>query len=140
MVDKLDYALLANRAYPRTKINTTPLDGLDWRSDWTELQAPENTPITGFSAGVYKNGNDIVIAFTGTDELQWMTIWKDWAGGNLPAGFGLPAGQIFQAAELVMQVMADYPGEDINISFTGHSLGGAFSRPWRASPAEVAAP
>jgi hypothetical protein len=64
MIDKLIYAQLSNRAYPRNDDkNRTPLP----TGGWTELQAPGNYSITGFSAGVYQNGNDIVIAFTGTN-------------------------------------------------------------------------
>jgi len=98
MADKFDYALLSGAAYPRTDANKIKLNDpySGWDSDWKELpelQVPGDDPITGFSAGVYQKGNEIVIAFTGTDEK----LWTDFTVANIPAGLGLGSPQILQA-------------------------------------------
>jgi len=56
-----EYAQLANRVYFRTPANRTPVP-----AGWTELQWVPDRALTGFSAGVYRNGSDIVISYTGT--------------------------------------------------------------------------
>lgn len=110
-----DYAQLSGRVYNRTDENRTPVpDG------WTEDTWLIDDPITSFSAGVYSNGNEIVIAFTGTNENI-----SDFTLANIPAGVGLSSAQITQAATLVLDIMAANPGA--TISFTGHSLGGGLA-------------
>jgi hypothetical protein len=116
MTTLLDYAQLSGRVYNRTDENRTPLTG-----GWSELQWLKDNPITGFSAGVYRKGNDVVISFAGTNE----SLLKDFDVANIPAGLGLGSPQIFQAAKLVLDVMAANPGA--SISFTGHSLGGGLA-------------
>ena len=93
MAGKLDYALLSGWAYFRTRENRFE----DGTQGWTELQrVPGNNipddPTTGFSAAAYKNGNEIVIAFAGTNELL-----KDFGLANIPAGLGLGSAQITEA-------------------------------------------
>ena len=55
-----EYAQLSARTYDRTRVNkiTLPADVAEehWQDD----------DLLGFSAGVYKKGNQVVIAFTGT--------------------------------------------------------------------------
>jgi Ca2+-binding RTX toxin-like protein len=111
-----EYAQLSGRVYYRTDENRTPVP-----EGWTEISWLDDDPITGFSAGAYKNGNDIVIAFTGTNE----GYFEDFALANIPAGIGLASPQILQAAGYVLDIMAQNPGA--SISFTGHSLGGGLA-------------
>ena len=81
---------------------------IDWQPDqWT-----------GFSAGVYKNGNNIVISYTGTNDAI-----ADPA--NWTAGLGLPLPQIYDAMAYYFAFRAAYP--TANITFTGHSLGGGLA-------------
>ena len=116
MATLTDYAQISGRVYQRTQNNRM------YRPDgFTELQWLRDDPITGFSAGVYKKGNEIVIGFTGTNE----SLIKDFLVANIPAGAGLGTPQIAQAAKLVLKVMAENPGR--TISFTGHSLGGGLA-------------
>jgi len=107
-----EYAQLANRVYARTAENRTTVP-----IGWTELQWIPDRALTGFSAGVYQNGNDIVISYTGTNEKKV----KDFAVANLPAAGPLPSAQVWEAMELYLEVKRDHPGA--NITFTGHSLG-----------------
>ncbi|MBN9204806.1 calcium-binding protein [Methylibium petroleiphilum] len=107
-----EYAQLANRVYARTAENRTTVP-----IGWIELQWIPDRALTGFSAGVYQNGNDIVISYTGTNENKV----KDFAVANLPAAGLLPSAQVWEAMELYLEVKRDHPGA--NITFTGHSLG-----------------
>lgn len=111
-----EYAQLANRVYKRTDENRTPIpDG------WLELSWTPDRELTGFSAGVYQSGNDIVIAYTGTNQMKV----ADFLVGNIPAGSGLPSAQVWEAMELYLEVKRAHP--EANITFTGHSLGGGLA-------------
>ncbi|MDO4248224.1 MAG: calcium-binding protein, partial [Neisseria sp.] len=111
-----EYAQLSARTYDRTRINKITLP-----QDITEVHWQDDDPETGFSAGVYKKGNQVVIAFTGTNEQ----LIKDFAVANVPAGLGLSSAQITRSAELVLETISKYP--DAELSFTGHSLGGGLA-------------
>jgi hypothetical protein len=115
-MDKLTYAQLSGAAYYRTDENR-----MDAPNGWTELKWVSDGFISGFSAGAYKNGNEIVISFAGTNER----MVKDWVFGNIPAGLGLSAEQIKQAMAFTLDIMRENPGA--SISFTGHSLGGGLA-------------
>ena len=107
-----EYAQLTNRVYNRTRENRTPVP-----IGWTELRwIPDQ--LSGFSAGVYMKGDEIVIAFTGTNEAKV----ADFVLANFPIGLGLPSAQVTEAMVLYLQIKEQYPTAAIN--FTGHSLGG----------------
>lgn len=113
-----EYALLSNSVYNRTEKNrTVVLPSTEWTAERPWIQDLAN----GFSAGVYKKGSDIVIAYTGTNE-KW---FADFALANIPAFTGLPSPQVWEAMKLYLQVVHDNPSA--NITFTGHSLGGGLA-------------
>lgn len=116
MVTDQIYAQLSNRVYTRTDENRTPLP-----AGWSELRYAGNDQVSGFSAGVYQNGNEIVIAYTGTNESQ---VW-DFATTNIPAGVSIPSAQVVEAMMLYIDTKRQYP--EATISFTGHSLGGGLA-------------
>ena len=116
-IDPKTYAQLASRVYDRKDIRNK----MTLPQDFTELGWQDDDPLTGFSAGVYQNGNQIVISFTGTNEKQL----KDFVVANIPSGAGFGSAQITRAAELVLETMRQHP--DAEISFTGHSLGGGLA-------------
>ena len=81
MADKFDYALLSDHVYVHEPENEIKLDG----SGWTELDWVPDHPVTGFSVGAYQKGNEVVIAFTGSNEKLVM----DFLEGNIPAALGV---------------------------------------------------
>lgn len=81
---------------------------------------PDQT--NGFSAGIYKKGSEIVIAFTGTNA----DLLTDFAMGNWPLFTGASASdQLTQAMLLYMDTKIHNTGT--TISFTGHSMGGGLA-------------
>ena len=80
----------------------------------------EHDYTTGFQACVLKNGNNIVIAYAGTDSLMDI-IHSDLAMGlkHLPI-------QNYEAIRLYEKVRQQYPNAEIIL--TGHSLGGSLAQ------------
>ncbi len=116
MATPIEYALLAGASYydARAELNRFPLPQY-----WSVLSRIPQDGLTGFEASAFKKGAEIVIAFTGTDQLS------DWTSANMPLAFGLPSNQLRQAADYYLEVKAANPGA--TISFTGHSLGGGLA-------------
>jgi len=109
MPTKVEYALMSAAVYRSSAEN------LVYLPNWSiELQVPQSG--NNFGANAYKNGNEIVIAFRGTDEMI-----ADFAYANIPAGLGLPSSQVEDALAFYVQVRQQNP--NANITFTGHSLG-----------------
>jgi len=89
MPSNIEYAQLSGSVYTRTRPNRTPIP-----VGWTPLQAIPDT-ITGFAAGVFQKGDDIVIAYTGTNEKQV----RDFLQGNIPAVIGAPSQRTAQRGQ-----------------------------------------
>lgn len=76
---------------------------------------------TGFHAEVLANGNDVIVAYRGTDQPIGIDGINDFA----MAREKIPA-QASDAIKVYDQVKQDYPNSDITV--TGHSLGGSLSQ------------
>lgn len=70
MIELLDFVQIAGRVYQRTLRNRMSVP-----EGYVELQWQRDDSLTGFSAGVYKKGDEIVIGFTGSNE----ELLKDFA-------------------------------------------------------------
>lgn len=76
---------------------------------------------TGFHAEVLSKGNDVIVAYRGTDKIFGQDGRNDFAmnRGKIPA-------QATEAIKLYDQVKQENPNSDITV--TGHSLGGSLSQ------------
>jgi hypothetical protein len=86
MPDTIDYALFATRVYAASDDNRTGVP-----AGWTELTWQADYNLSGFSAGAYRKGNEVVIAYTGTN--QEFGLNADW-WSNILAGTGILSGMI----------------------------------------------
>lgn len=113
MATDLEFAAFSYGSYNPSDLNEIVMAG------WNVVTT--SNPISGFAASVYKNGNEIVIAFRGTDT----PVMQDFRWANVPAAAGIYTPTVMEAIKLVADVMHANPGAAI--SFTGHSLGGGFA-------------
>ena len=76
---------------------------------------------TGFHAEVLAKGNDVIVAYRGTDQPIGIDGINDFAMArkNIPE-------QATEAIKVYDQVKQDYPNSDVTV--TGHSLGGSLSQ------------
>lgn len=95
---------------------SSDLNSIDPPTGWTQADWQPDQ-ISGFSAGCYVNGDEMVISFTGTNDAADVANWT--------IGLGLPMPQIFAAVDYYFACKAAHPGA--NITFTGHSLGGGLA-------------
>ena len=117
-------------------IQSTHSPSLTVWTAFTDATYRINDTTTGFMARVYTRGSEVVISYCGTTDENLL----DWTQGNLPAGTGLRAPQVLQAAELYMKAASDPQFAGKSISFTGHSLGGGLASlmaVWFDRPATV---
>lgn len=86
---------------------------------WSPRSAWQPDQPSGFSAGYYFNSltNEVVISYTGTNDIVDKVNWG--------IGLGAPLPQIFEAVDYYFARKADHP--TANITFTGHSLGGGLA-------------
>lgn len=120
MTTLLDYAALSAFIYNDVRSEKNDIDPL---ASWTQILYASNP---GFTAGAYKNGEEIVIAFKGSDPIALDENGiSNWLLTNVPSGLGFGSKQLLDAALFYQAIKATYPGA--NITFTGHSLGGGIA-------------
>lgn len=121
------YLILSDLTYVDST-NTIP-------SGWTSIDVSGYTDVNdfytesnGFACIAYKNGNDIVIAFRGTDSK------RDLVMSDLPIALDLiPSTSYIYAMNFYDAIKNDPLYADCTISLTGHSLGGAIAQLLSAS-------
>ncbi len=120
----IQYALLADQPYAELRVGRNrPV----MPSEWNPLDhIGQNS--NGFTADVFRKGNEIVISFAGTNSRALSDDGLvDWMN-NLKAASGVAlAPQLLDAAELYLRVKATPQNSGATISFTGHSLGGGIA-------------
>lgn len=119
MITLQEYAWISDLVYNSVRSDTNNLKVLD---GWTQSAfVKEGTNTKSFSGGIYKKGNEVVVAFTGTTPGI-----EDWTEGNAPAASAVfPSEQVLDAIDLALKAIKENPG--CTISFTGHSLGGGLA-------------
>lgn len=124
MANLNEYAQLASIVYTKTQTNRLPIPTA---MGWTAA-APwvPDDHVTGFSAGAYRKGNEIVISYAGTNgEFGGV---RDHLYANFPAANGVVSSHVMQAIYYYFYVRDANPDVPLeNISFTGHSLGGGLA-------------
>lgn len=126
-VSTVEYSLMAANVYGNSKDVKSPENTIPVGS-WVTLESPLKVLSSGFMGSAYLKGNDLVIAYAGTTPGV-----NDWWSANVPAATALVmAPQLAQAAEFYLDTLKNRlpPGIDaasLNVSFTGHSLGGGLA-------------
>ncbi len=132
-----EYVLMATQAYYYYRAGGEQSQTLEDAGfvGWTQVAqiTDDGEPRTGFSATVFEKDGEYVVAFRGTDD------WREDFGdaeynptlspgqiGNL-AGAGGVGEQTRRAIQYVEKILAETGATTDNISFTGHSLGGALA-------------
>ncbi len=116
MADTSDLAVLAASAYYTQRNDANRIYA---PSSWSLLDRTHDQP-SGFEAVAYRKGDEIVIAFAGTDQ------WKDWLTNFVLFASPWAAAQLEKAAAFYAGIRQQY-GEGVTYSFTGHSLGGGLA-------------
>ncbi len=120
MASVQDYAVLSAYVYndARGDVNQISIS-----SDWQPIGDGISNNPSGFSANAFQNGNEIVIAFKGTDFLLGTNNGQTAAdlSTDVALGTGFGSAQLMEAVQYYQTIKTQNP--NAIISFTGHSLG-----------------
>ncbi|MDH4333136.1 MAG: hypothetical protein OEV89_11255 [Desulfobulbaceae bacterium] len=121
MVTDIELAIMAGRAYQTTRgdINKFPVP-----EGWDEPKDERKALSSGFEAGYFQRGNEIVISYAGTYDKDY--FGDILTGINLASGYGY-VDQLWEAAEYYLQVKRENSDPNVTITLTGHSLGGGLA-------------
>lgn len=122
MATDLELAVLANVVYSADQSNTIEIPS------WRPVVGLVRDLPSGFAAQVFEKGDEVVIAFRGTDAEKLDQLITDFYHGNIPAGSGHYSDQVMEAIKLVADTQHKY-GTTKTITLTGHSLGGGLASP-----------
>jgi hypothetical protein len=113
MPTQIEYALMAANVYGVSPQVKSTANTLSEPRGWLPVDPPRTNPSTGFMARAYRNAltNEVVISYCGTTTENDL----DWLQANIPAGLGLLAPQVVDAARFYLDVRAQL-GEGAQIS------------------------
>src|SRR5574344_267874 len=94
-------------------------------NNWMVVDSTESRK-SGFYSETFMNGNNIVIAFRGTDIKRGKKELTKDMYSNACMGLSLPPSQIINAQSYYEKIKRKYPNS--NIILTGHSLGGSLAQ------------
>lgn len=103
---------------------------IDYENDNEDVSTDKKN--TGFVGTAFQNGNDIIISYTGSEGLDVtldkygnISLRPDWDTDMSFALYNELSEQFDKAEQFYKKIREKYP--NANISFTGHSLGGALA-------------
>ncbi len=114
-----EYAVMASAVYGGVSPNV-----LEAPPGWSMALFDNGLASFGFKYGVFMRGDEVVIAYAGTDPGA-----VDWVS-NAVIGAGLPVPTQLEQAAIVFAAVTEYvqaQNPNATISFTGHSLGGGLA-------------
>ena len=106
-----DIKMLSENVYAPDKHKTT--------NGWRLIKYVPNSK-TGFQGAIYKNGNEVVVIYAGTNQL------KDFLKDDIQMGFVSVPNQQTEAHNLYMDAKKMFP--KANITLGGHSLGASLAQ------------
>ncbi|MFA9462603.1 hypothetical protein [Thiohalorhabdus methylotrophus] len=124
MASNLEYAKLSQVVYGDGE-HTLESSGLKAQG-WVDTGLIGVNPDSGFFAQAYRKGNEVVIAYRGTEPTQ--DALHDILGADVDIGTGDEHQQFVDALEFAHQIDLRYGGAKQTISVTGHSLGGGLAQ------------
>ncbi|MFA9462605.1 DUF6792 domain-containing protein [Thiohalorhabdus methylotrophus] len=125
MASNLEYAKLSQVVYGDGE-HTLESSGLKAQG-WVDTGLIGVNPDSGFFAQAYRKGNEVVIAYRGTEPAQ--DALHDILGADVDIGTGDEHQQFVDALEFANQIDNQYGDDpDIDISVTGHPLGGGLEQ------------
>lgn len=102
MATEVELALMAYGVYGLSDKNKIDL------GSWA-VHAPSLAQTDGFAGAWYTDGNEVVVAFRGTDTDENSNFLADFLSGNIPAAGGEYSTQVWQAIALVAEAISELP-------------------------------
>ncbi|MEF8794505.1 lipase family protein [Thiohalorhabdus sp.] len=124
MVSNLEYAQLSQLAYGGEDATLQSM-GLQEKG-WGRTGLARSNPESGFFGEAFRKGDEVVIAYRGTE--PWSDLYKDLLTTDGKIALGLEDPQFVDALEFAKNVQDTYQGLGVDISVTGHSLGGGLAQ------------
>ena len=120
--DALTLAKISAAVYSNNGLSVASLGGR-----YEPVEKPPPVYDAGLFGEVFQNGNQIVVAFRGTELAN---LFNDLADGSWATNSSNAILQqyVADAANFLSQVETQFPADGYNITLTGHSLGGAIAQ------------
>lgn len=97
-----------------------PKDNVTVSKEYEKVGSGTSKTTSGYKYAVYQNGNNIILAYAGTDSAG------DLCGSDRQMAFDKIPSQYQEALNTYLDLKANNP--NANITVTGHSLGGSLAQ------------